>query len=568
LDRLEYRTTPSTIVVNVQDDFFSPKDAFVVAGDTVRWVVNEGFHTTTSSNGLWDSGGLGVGSIFEHTFNNPGDFAYICTIHFACCNMSGTVHVTAPKLPDLTIAKSHTGNFRQGDAADTYTLNVSNIGSGPTTGTVTATDTLPTGLTPTAADNGALNGWNVTTNGQTITATRSDVLAAGNSYPALTLTVSVANNAPATITNTATVAGGGDVNTSNDSASDPTTITPASLGVISGTVFRDFNSNGVQDPGEPGLGGQTVFLDLNGSGMLQPGDPTAVTDANGNFQLGVQSAGTYTVRQVLFGGVLQSVPANGSYLVTVAIGATVTGQNFADVLTNIAVPLTLPPSVPFPAQANANADYVEALYRSILDRNADPAGLANWTGLLNSGGMSRLQVVQGVRNSTEHFTQEVTDFYLTLLNRAPDPQGLQNWVQQLQAGLREEKIAFFFLDSPEYVGKGDKHFVDAMYQSLLGRPFDVSGEASWLNQLGDDASGTPTHPATSTHEQVINSFLFSTESETRLTEGYYEVFLLRPADAGGLSSWLTHLQQGAPFLSIAQQFLSSDEFYNRAAQRG
>jgi hypothetical protein len=203
-----------------------------------------------------------------------------------------------------------------------------------------------------------------------------------------------------------------------------------------------------------------------------------------------------------------------------------------------------------------------------LDRNADAGGLANWTGQLNSGAVSRLQVVQGIRNSTEHFTQEVTDFYVTLLNRAPDPQGLQNWVQQLQAGLREEKIAFFFLDSAEYVSKGDKHFVDAMYQSLLGRPFDAAGEAAWLNQLGDDPSGTPTHPATLTHEQVINDFLFSTESETRLTEGYYEVFLLRPADSGGLSSWLTPLQQGAPFLSIAQQFLSSDEFYNRAAQHG
>src|SRR5262249_45350525 len=157
----------------------------------------------------------------------------------------GTVHVTAPALPDLTIAKSHMGDFRQGDAADTYTLNVSNSGSGPTTGTVTVTDTLPTGLTPTAADSGTINGWSVSTNGQPVTAARSDVLTNGSSYPALTLTVSVANNAPASITNTATVAGGGEVNTANDSASDLTTITPVSLGLVSGTVFRDFNSNGV-----------------------------------------------------------------------------------------------------------------------------------------------------------------------------------------------------------------------------------------------------------------------------------------------------------------------------------
>jgi len=569
VESLEYRTTPATIVVNVQNDFFSPKDASVVVGDTVRWVVNEGFHTTTSSNGLWDSGGLGVGSIFEHTFNNPGDFAYICTIHFACCNMAGTVHVTAPSPPaDLTIAKSHTGNFRQGDPADTYTVSVSNIGSGPTTGTVTVTDALPSVLTPTAADNGIVNGWTVTANGQTITATRGDVLAAGGSYPPLTLTVSVANNSPTSITNTATVAGGGEVNTANDSASDPTTITPVSLGVISGTVFHDYNGNGVRDPGEPGLAGQTVFVDLSGSGVLQPGDPTALSDANGNFQLGVQSAGTYIVRQLLLGGVLLSAPVSSSYQVALASGASATGQNFADVLTSIAVPLTVPPSTPFPKQGSANADYVEALYRAILDRNADQSGLANWTDQLNSGAMSRLQVVQGIRNSVEHFTQEVSDFYLTLLNRQPDLSGLQNWVQQLEDGTREEQIAFAFLNSPEYLSQGDKHFVDAMYLSLLGRSFDTAGEANWLSQLGDDTSGNPTHPASLTHPQVITAFLYSTESLARLTEGYYETFLQRPADTAGLNGWVGSLQKGASFLTIGQQFLASNEFYNQAAQRG
>lgn len=68
--------------------------------------------------------------------------------------------------------------------------------------------------------------------------------------------------------------------------------------------------------------------------------------------------------------------------------------------------------------------------------------------------------------------------------------------------------------------------------------------------------------------QVITAFLDSTESLTRLTEGYYEVFLQRPADTAGLNGWVDNLQKRASFLSIAQQFVSSDEFYNRAAQHG
>ena len=40
------------------------------------------------------------------------------------------------------------------------------------------------------------------------------------------MTVNVASNAPASVTNTATVSGGGETNTANDTASDPTTIKP------------------------------------------------------------------------------------------------------------------------------------------------------------------------------------------------------------------------------------------------------------------------------------------------------------------------------------------------------
>src|SRR5205807_2051854 len=108
---------------------------------------------------------------------------------------------------------------------DFYTLTVSNIGSGATAGTVTVTDTLPSGLTPTAADTGASNGWTVSTNGQVITATRSDTLASGGSYPALIITISVAIGAAPAVVNTASISGGGELNTSNDSVSDPTTIT-------------------------------------------------------------------------------------------------------------------------------------------------------------------------------------------------------------------------------------------------------------------------------------------------------------------------------------------------------
>ena len=107
----------------------------------------------------------------------------------------------AAAVPDLTITKTHAGNFTQGQVGATYTITVTNSGAGPTVGTVTVVDTLPAGLTATAISG---TGW-VCTLGDVPTCTRSTFWAAAGSYPAITLTVNVASNAPATVINTATV---------------------------------------------------------------------------------------------------------------------------------------------------------------------------------------------------------------------------------------------------------------------------------------------------------------------------------------------------------------------------
>jgi len=127
--------------------------------------------------------------------------------------------------PVLAIAKTHTGNFTQGQQGATYTVTVSNgANGGPTTGTVTVTDTIPTGLTLVSM---AGTGWTCATN----SCTRGDVLLAGASYPAITVTVNVASNAAASVTNSVSVSGGGSA-TAN--ATNPTTITTSGGGGGSG----------------------------------------------------------------------------------------------------------------------------------------------------------------------------------------------------------------------------------------------------------------------------------------------------------------------------------------------
>ncbi|MBI5100624.1 MAG: DUF11 domain-containing protein [Nitrospirae bacterium] len=133
-------------------------------------------------------------------------------------------------LPDLTISKSHSGNFSQGQIGAQYTITVSNqAGSGAVSNagtTVAVTDTLPLGLTPTGASG---TNWACGIVSQTVTCTRSAAnngLNGGASYPAITVTVNVAANAAASLDNTANVALSGQTesSTGNNSDTDPTVI--------------------------------------------------------------------------------------------------------------------------------------------------------------------------------------------------------------------------------------------------------------------------------------------------------------------------------------------------------
>jgi plastocyanin len=86
-------TRADTHIVIVESNDFSPFDITINQGDTVIWMWTRGVHTTTSMDGLWDSGILPAGSMFDYTFNDPGDYFYICTLHIECCGMAGVVRV-------------------------------------------------------------------------------------------------------------------------------------------------------------------------------------------------------------------------------------------------------------------------------------------------------------------------------------------------------------------------------------------------------------------------------------------------------------------------------------------
>ncbi len=103
----------------------------------------------------------------------------------------------------LRVTESHSGNFVQGQQGAVYTVMVSDgTTAAPTSGAVTVTEQLPAGLTLVSMSG---IGWLCSPG----VCSRSDVLGPGASYPAITITVNVASNAPTAVANSVLATGGG-----------------------------------------------------------------------------------------------------------------------------------------------------------------------------------------------------------------------------------------------------------------------------------------------------------------------------------------------------------------------
>ncbi len=128
---------------------------------------------------------------------------------------------TPVRVPDMTLSKTHSPAFVSGGNT-TFTLIASNVGDVSTNGgQVTVTDTFPSGAAGfDSIQNAEGSGWNCSVAGLTLTCTRSDVLGAGQSYPPIIVDARVHDPIAATIVNNATVSGGGENNTANNSATD------------------------------------------------------------------------------------------------------------------------------------------------------------------------------------------------------------------------------------------------------------------------------------------------------------------------------------------------------------
>lgn len=236
---------------------------------------------------------------------------------------------------DPTIIASHTGSFTQGQIGATYAIIVTNVGALATAGTITVADALPGSLTATSISG---TGW--TTDLGTLTCTRSDALAAGSSYPPITITVNVSGGAPANVTNSVTVSGGSDVNVANNTVTDPTVIDPSGAPTIANQPQPQMVNVGqsaiftVTANGNAPLGYQWRFngSPISGASLSSYTKSNAQLVDGGNYSVIVSnSAGTITssnaLLTVITPGPSTNILAQWNFNSVPSDGMTSTGTN-------------------------------------------------------------------------------------------------------------------------------------------------------------------------------------------------------------------------------------------------
>ncbi len=108
-----------------------------------------------------------------------------------------------------------------------------------------------------------------------------------------------APDTPSTVTITAT-------SVQNPSKNDSLTLNILAGGSVSGTIFFDQNKNSTRESSEMPRENWVVYADQDNNGVADSTEPQTLTNANGNYSLGLV-AGTYTIRHELPVGYSSSI---------------------------------------------------------------------------------------------------------------------------------------------------------------------------------------------------------------------------------------------------------------------
>ncbi|WP_263349831.1 beta strand repeat-containing protein [Acidicapsa acidisoli] len=224
----------------------------------------------------------------------------------------------------LAVQKTHTGTFMQGQTAQ-WNIAVSNTASGGSTyGTISVSDTLPTGYTL-ASYTSTGSAWSCS-GASTITCTTTATIS-GGADSVITLTVNVPANSPVSVTNTAKAWGGGDLTHTSLASAASGADTAAVVQVPASVTIN--NGGGTQSTTIDAAFGTplSVTVDDANSVVIPSYSVVFTSNAGVNGQSGTfsNSTGTITIPTSASGianaGAFTANSKAGSYTVTAVAGS-------------------------------------------------------------------------------------------------------------------------------------------------------------------------------------------------------------------------------------------------------
>ncbi|WP_434310805.1 DUF4214 domain-containing protein [Hominifimenecus sp. rT4P-3] len=133
---------------------------------------------------------------------------------------------------------------------------------------------------------------------------------------------------------------------------------------------------------------------------------------------------------------------------------------------------------PEPRDQNADVTaFVQRLYRNVLGRAGDEGGLNDWTSLLNRGGTgtevaASFILSEEYRNKTIALTDYVEMLYRALLNRGSDAAGKASWVTLVKRGAKEPaELIPAFTGSVEFGRLCDRYGIKAGSEARVSGDF-------------------------------------------------------------------------------------------------
>jgi len=236
--------------------------------------------------------------------------------------------------------------------------------------------------------------------------------------------------------------------------------------------------------------------------------------------------------------------------------------------------------------------FARRFYTCLLDREAEEEGLDWWTAQLKEGTYTAAQAAAsfifgpefvGQNNSNEVFLDRL---YATFFDREADEGGKTYWLSYLDNGVTREYVTAQFVNSAEfesvcaeygmqrgsiglsgYVNQNPNltMYVVRCYREIHGREADPSGLEYWCEMSATKQSDAA---------QVARSFVGSQEfvernlSNKDYMEVLYRAFMGRSSDPGGLAYWLGRLESGTSRLTALDEFANCPEFWNILASFG